>query len=159
MLNQGRKRDQIHSLGAEAPRLCFEVLVLRGSVRISYYEHLGDHAACLIVLAVRLAVHVLAYVLRLFSLLLTARRVLTRLAVAASASPSSSWMGAFLMSSLNCGGGLPSFCALIPVSYVDFWEVNNLTVLLPSRLPRWHPERMGAQRNLQNPFPVLTASL
>jgi hypothetical protein len=39
---------------------------------------------------------------------LTARRVLTMLAMAASASPSSSWIGAFLMSSLNWGVGLLS---------------------------------------------------
>jgi hypothetical protein len=34
-------------------------------------------------------------------MVLTARRVLTMFAIAASASPSSSWIGAFLMSSLN----------------------------------------------------------
>jgi len=43
---------------------------------------------------------------------LTARSVLTKFAVAASASSSSSCMGAFLISSLNCGTELFSDCAL-----------------------------------------------
>lgn len=59
LLNRGQKRDQNRSLGAEALRLCFEARVLRGLVRISCYEHLGDHATCLTASAGQLAVWVL----------------------------------------------------------------------------------------------------
>jgi hypothetical protein len=62
LLNQDQKQGQSHPLGVEAPRLCFEVLVLQGLVRISCYEHLGDHATCLTASAVRLAVHILVCV-------------------------------------------------------------------------------------------------
>ena len=46
----------------------------------------------------------------------TARKVLAMFAIAACASPSSSWMGAFFMSSLNCGGMLFSIGMLEKVN-------------------------------------------
>lgn len=46
----------------------------------------------------------------------TARKVLAMFAIAAFASPSSSWIGAFLMSSLNCGVKLFSIGTLKKVN-------------------------------------------
>jgi hypothetical protein len=62
LLSQGLKRDQSRPLGVEALRLCFEVRALRGLLRISCYEHLGDHATCLTASAAQLAVWVLVWV-------------------------------------------------------------------------------------------------
>lgn len=63
----------------------------------------------------------------------TARKVLTMFAIAASASPSSSWMGAFLISSLNCGVELLSAWALLYVSNSCALFIVVLTSQLPAR--------------------------
>jgi hypothetical protein len=57
-----QRPDQNHQLEAAEFRLYFAVQVLRGSVRISCYEHLDVHATCLSASAVRLAVCMLALV-------------------------------------------------------------------------------------------------
>lgn len=87
---------------------CFVTLVQGGWARISYYEHRDGLEVYCSVWAVRLAMITLGRDTPRTWILLTARKVLTTLAMAASLSSPSSWIGAFLMSSLNWGVGLLS---------------------------------------------------
>ena len=70
-----QRRDQNHQLEVVVPRLYFEVLEMRGWVRILCCEHLGGLAVCSIASAVQLAVEMLARVNRVSGITYCAQRV------------------------------------------------------------------------------------
>lgn len=72
---KGRRRDQNHQLEVVVPRLYFEVLEMRGWVRILCCEHLGGLAVCSIASAVQLAVEMLARINWMSGITYCAQRV------------------------------------------------------------------------------------
>jgi hypothetical protein len=121
---------------AEEPRLCFATLVQQDWEQKSCCARLFDPGELRRAWAVPLAVDFLDYACLMLCFVLTARKVFTMLAMAASASPSSSWIGAFLMSSLNCGVGLLSAWVLVDHQLGSKYSNKDIHTIPPHVLLR-----------------------